>query len=87
MLLAILFVLPASADDMKVPDKVSINEKISPTLASKIAEASATEKIRVIFILKNRHMEFNTLSGKSKIADEQKEILKILDDATANGKH
>jgi serine protease AprX len=86
MLLAIFFVLPASADDMKVPDKVSINEKISSTLASKIAEASATEKIKVIIILKNRHMDFNTLSGKSKIADEQKEILKILDDATANGK-
>ncbi len=86
ILLVSLFVLPASADDIKVPDKMNTDEKISPILASKIAETSVTEKIKVIILLKNRHSDFNTLSGKSKIESEQKEILQILDDATADGK-
>jgi len=86
MLLAILFVLPASADDVKVPDKINTEEKISPTLASKIAEASATDKIKILILMKNQHTDFNTNSGKSKIASEQKEILNILDGAASNGK-
>lgn len=85
-LLISLFVLPASADDMKVPDKINTDEKISPALASKMAGASATDKFRILILLKNRHTDFNTPSGKSKIADEQKEILEILDVAATNGK-
>lgn len=86
MLLTILFGLSASADDVKILDETDIDEKISPTLASRISEASETEKINVIILMKNQHTDFNTLDGKSKIALEQKEILKFLDNAAINGK-
>ncbi len=86
ILLISLSVSAASADIMKVSDNVKTDEKISPALASKIAEASATEKLKVIIVLRNQHTDFNINSGKSKIASEQKEILNILDDAASNGK-
>lgn len=86
MLLTILFGLSASADDVKILDETDIDEKISPTLASRISGASETEKINVIILMKNQHTDFNTLDGKSKIALEQKEILKFLDNAAINGK-
>ncbi len=86
MLLTILFGLSASADDVKILDETDIDEKISPTLASRISGASETEKINVIILMQNQHTDFNTLDGKSKIALEQKEILKFLDNAAINGK-
>jgi len=83
-LLVILVILTASANDTQALNKINANEKISSDLASKISETPATEKLKVIIVLKNQHSDFNTPSGKSKIASEQEEILDVLQSAKSN---
>ncbi len=86
MLLLSLFVLTGAAENTQPLDKINTNEKISLPLASKIAEASATDKINIIIILTNQHKDFNTPTGRSKIDVEQKKILDKLLSTKSNDK-
>lgn len=81
-----LFVLTASAEDTEVSDLMKTDEKMSSTLALKIAEASPTDELRVLILLKNQHKDFNTPNGKSKIKKDQQHILSILEDEKFKGK-
>jgi serine protease AprX len=81
-----LFSFAALAENTHVSDKINTDGKISATLSSKIAEASATEQIPVIIRLKNQDIPFNTAQGISQIDNEQKNLLSILNKAEASNK-
>ncbi len=86
ILLISLFSFTALAENINVSDKTNTDNKISATLSSKIAEASASEKIPVIILLKNQSISFNSIKGRSQINSEQKNLMNILNAAESNKK-
>lgn len=86
LLLTSLFSFIALAKNADSSGEIDTNDKISAPLSAKIAEASATEKIPVIIQLRNQDIPFNTEQGRSKIDNEQKNIMSFLNKEKARNK-
>ena len=78
-----LFTFAASAEYLNASEKTNTFVKISATLSSKISEASATEQIPVIIMLKDQNIPFNSINGRSQIESQQENLINILNDAKA----
>lgn len=85
-LLTSLFSLIAVAKNTNSFGEIGTNDKISAPLSGKIAEASDTEKIPIIIQLRNQDIPFNTEQGRSKIDNEQKNIMSFLNKEKARNK-
>jgi serine protease AprX len=86
VLLISLFSFSASAEDINSPANIIGTEKISTALSSRIAETSETEKIPVIIVLPDQQIKFNTADGKSQIENDQRALIKFLDQEKSNNK-
>lgn len=74
----------ALAENINAVGKIGTDDKVSVTLSSKIAEASAAKKIPVIILLKNQSIPFNTVKGKSQIESEQQNLINLLKISESN---
>ncbi|RPJ73422.1 MAG: hypothetical protein EHM20_12245, partial [Alphaproteobacteria bacterium] len=87
LLLISLILFAGVVEDTNVSDNISIDgdintdDKISALLSSEITEASSTEKIPVIIILKDQKIAFNSANGEFQIESEQRDIINVLEAA------
>ena len=86
ILLMSSFSFMALADSKNVHDRIKADDKISTALSSEISRASGNEKISVIVVLKNQTKSFNTIIGRSKIDNEQRNLIRLLNAAKSSNK-
>lgn len=67
ILLISSFSFTVLAENTNVSGNVTIDDKISTSLSSKITEATPMGKIPVIILLTDQTIPFNTIAGRTKI--------------------
>jgi serine protease AprX len=80
------FSFAALAENTNELGKTSNAEKISADLSLKIAGSPANEEIPIVIVLMNQEYPFNTDKGKSQIDRDQKDLIKLLNDAKSKNK-